>query len=56
MNYQKEIEMMEEYILQLKKDFKENPKLAKQKAIESLIVSGLFNLDGTPKKEICNNY
>ena len=33
---------------------KENPERAREKARESLVESGVFNSDGTPKKNICD--
>ena len=43
-----------QYIEKLKKMRKDNPGQAKQKALESLVESGVFNDDGTPKKKICD--
>ena len=43
---------MDEYINKLKKVRKENPELAKEMAVQSLIESGVFNEDGTQKENI----
>lgn len=43
---------MDKYIGNLKRIRKENPELAKELATKSLIGSGVFNEDGTPKKNI----
>lgn len=51
--YQDYIDGMDRYIEKLKKMRRDNPKEAKEKAIKSLIDSGVFNKDGTPKKRIC---
>lgn len=48
------IQGMDRYIEKLKKMRKDNPGKAKEKALESLIESGVFNDDGTPKKKICD--
>ena len=45
---------MDQYIENLKKMKKENPERAREKARESLVESGVFNSDGTPKKNICD--
>lgn len=44
---------MDKYIDDLKAEILENPVKAKEKAIQSLIRSGVFNADGTPKERIC---
>lgn len=43
---------MDKYIGNLKRIRKENPELAKEMAVQSLIESGVFNEDGTPKENI----
>ena len=47
---------MDEYIQHLKILNVTNPDLAKINAINSLIISGVFNKDGTPKKNIVNRW
>lgn len=49
--YKAYIDGMDQYIEKLKK---ENPERAREKARESLVESGVFNSDGTPKKNICD--
>lgn len=43
---------MDRYIESLNMKQKENPELAKAMAVQSLIESGIFNEDGTPKENI----
>ena len=45
---------MDRYIEKLKKMRKDNPGKAKEKALESLVESGVFNDGETPKKKICD--
>ena len=52
--YKAYIDGMDQYIKNLKKMKKENPERAREKARESLVESGVFNSDGTPKKNICD--
>ena len=52
--YKSYIRGMDQYIEKLKKMRKDNPGQAKRKALESLVESGVFNDDGTPKKKICD--
>lgn len=52
--YKAYIDGMDEYIKNLKKMRKNNPEKAKEKALESLVESGIFNANGTPKKKICD--
>ena len=47
---------MDEYINKLKKVRKENPELAKEMVVQSLIESGVFNEDGTPKENIVDRW
>lgn len=49
---QEMLENMDKYIESLKTIRKENPELAKEMAVQSLIESGVFNEDGTPKENI----
>ena len=44
---------MDKYIDDLKTEALKNPVKAKEKAIQSLIRSGILNADGTPKERIC---
>lgn len=52
--YKSYIEGMDLYIEKLKQMRKDNPEMAKKKAEKSLINSGVFHKNGTPKKEICD--
>ena len=47
---------MDKYIESFKTIRKENPELAKEMAVQSLIESGLFNDDGTPKENIVDRW
>ena len=47
---------MDRYIENLKAIRKENPDLAKEMAVQSLIESGVFNEDGTPKENIVDRW
>ena len=53
---QEMLENMDKYIESLKTIRKENPELAKEMAVQSLIESGLFNEDGTPKENIVDRW
>lgn len=53
---QEELNNMDKYIERLKAIRKENPKLAKETAIQSLIESGVFNEDETPKENIVDRW
>lgn len=53
MNYTSYITALDNYIESLKRKKENNPETAKAEAIDSLIKSGLFNEDGTPKTQIC---
>ncbi len=44
---------LDKYIDDLKAEALENPIKAKERAIQSLIKSGVLNADGTPKERIC---
>lgn len=46
------LKSMDDYIYSLRAKAISNPCEAKRKAVQSLIASGVFNKDGTPKKEI----
>ena len=52
--YKAYIDGMDQYIEHLKKMRTENQEQARKDAVENLIESGIFNLNGTPKKKICN--
>ena len=52
--YKSYIRGMDQYIEKLKKMRKDNPGQAKRTALESLVESGVFNDDGSPKKKICD--
>lgn len=54
MNHTSYIEAMDNYIENLKRKRETNPETAKKEAIISLIESGLFKEDGTPKTQICD--
>lgn len=49
---QEMLDGMDRYLEQLKTIQKSNPEVAKEMAVQSLIESGLFNEDGTPKENI----
>ena len=51
--YKAYIDGMDQYIEALKKLRENDPEKAKRQARESLINSGIFNSDGTPKEQIC---
>lgn len=53
---QEMLDNMDKYIESLKTIRKENPELAKEMAVQSLIESGLFNEDGTPKENIVDRW
>lgn len=53
---QEELNNMDKYIERLKAIRKENPELAKEISVQSLIESGLFNEDGTPKENIVDRW
>lgn len=53
---QEELNNMNKYIERLKAIRKENPELTKEMAVQSLIESGLFNEDGTPKENIVDRW
>lgn len=53
---QEMLENMDKYIESLKTIRKENPESAKEMAVQSLIESGVFNEDGTPKENIVNRW
>lgn len=53
---QEMLENMDKYIESLKTIRKENPELAKEMAVQSLIESGVFNEDGTPKENIVDRW
>ena len=54
MDFQSYLKSMDDYIDKLKAEIKANPCKAKRKAIQSLIATGCFYKDGTPKSEICD--
>lgn len=54
MNYTSYITAMDNYIETLKRKKEKNPETAREEAINSLIESGLFKEDGTPKAQICD--
>ena len=53
---QEELNNMDKYIERLITIRKEDPELAKEMTIRSLIESGLFNEDGTPKENIVDRW
>lgn len=53
---QEMLDNMDKYIESLKTIREENPELAKEMAVHSLIESGLFNEDGTPKENIVDRW
>lgn len=53
---QEELNNMDKYIGRLKTTRKENPELAKEISVQSLIESGVFNEDGTPKENIVDRW
>lgn len=54
MGLQSYLKSMDDYIDKIKTEAKTNPCEAKRKAVQSLIATGCFNEDGTPKSEICD--
>ncbi len=54
MNFQSYLKSMDDRIDKLKAEIKANPCESKEKAKQSLIASGVFNEDGTPKSRICD--
>lgn len=53
---QEMLENMDKYIESLKTIRKDDPELAKEMAVQSLIESGVFNEDGTPKENIVDRW
>ena len=53
---QEKLNNMVKYIDNLKTIQKENPEVAKEMAVQSLIESGVFNEDGTPKENIVDRW
>lgn len=53
-NIEEYLEDMDQYIHNLKELQKENPEEAKREAKESLICSGVLDLESNVKEQICN--